>query len=356
MSPPIGVLGLGAWFPSAIRTNDWWPAELVERWMAERARRPPPALPADATEGMRRVIAAMASQARDPFQGARERRVIAAEDTLLDLEERAARRALEQAALEPREVDLVLTSTVFPDVLLSNPGAMLHARLGLSPACLVLQVEAAAYGFLAQLAVAEGMLASGRARHALLVQSCAATRFVATEDPGSVLLGDGASALVLGPVSAGRGLVGSVHFTDGRFPRTFVMSVPGGCWFDDGRPLLHVADPVQMRDVFLSTADVCKQSVDAILDRTGHAIGDLDFLCVFQGTPWLRELVHDYVGATAARSVETFTRYGYLSAAMIPTNLHVAVEQGTLRDGDLVVLTGGGTGVTYGATLLRWGR
>jgi 3-oxoacyl-[acyl-carrier-protein] synthase-3 len=134
------------------------------------------------------------------------------------------------------------------------------------------------------------------------------------------------------------------------------MSVPGGTWFDAGRPRMHVAEPAQLRDVFLATADVCKQSVEAVLATTGHTVADIDFLCVYQGTPWLRGVVHEYLRVGEVKSVETFTQLGYLSAAMIPVNLFVAESEHELGDDDLVVLTGGGTGMTYGAAVLRWGR
>ncbi len=352
----IGILGLGSYFPSEVRTNAWWPPELVAGWMEARAKRRPPPLPDDASEGMRRVVAAMTAQAPDPFQGTRERRVVAPTETVFDMEEQAARTAIARAEIDPRDIDLVLGYTVVPDVLLSNPASVLHRRLGLSNACLTLQADAATYSFLAQLALAEGLIAAGRAKTALLVQSSISTRLIDREDPGSVLCGDGAAAVVVGEVARGRGILGSVHFTDGRFPNSLVMSVPGGTWMDAGRPRLHVADPQQLHDVFLATADVCKTSVDAVLAKLGLAAAEIQFSCVHQGTAWLQRVVNSHSGLGNARSVETFSRYGYLFAAMIPTNLDVAERERQVCDDDLVLLAGGGTGMTYGATLLKWGR
>lgn len=352
----IGIQGVGAYFPSEIRTNDWWPAELLDTWRKAAANRPPLQISPDASPGTRLVLEALARQAADPFQGVTERRVMAETDTLLDLQERAARIAIERAGIDPGAIDLVIGFGLVPEVMLSNPAAGLHHRLGLSPACLSIQVEAAAYSFLAQLSIAESMIAAGRARLALLVHGCAATRHVPREDTGSVVLGDGAAAVVVGPVSGDRGIHETVHFTDGRFPRALVMTVPGGNWFDAGRPYVHVAEPNQMREVFLGTADVCKQSIEAVLAKANRDISEIDFACVFQGTSWLRAVVHDYLGLASTRSLEMFETYGYMSSVMIPANLFLAETQGVLREGDLVVLTGGGIGITYGATLLRWGR
>src|SRR6188472_4561353 len=85
-------------------------------------------------------------------------------------------------------------------------------------------------------------------------------------------------------------------------------------------------------------------------------MSDIDFMCVAQGTPWLRRVLHEYLGVGDTKSVEIFTRFGYLSSAMMPAALHFAEQEGQLVDGDLVVLTSGGTGMTYGAAVLRWGR
>ncbi|HVK87835.1 MAG TPA: 3-oxoacyl-[acyl-carrier-protein] synthase III C-terminal domain-containing protein, partial [Kofleriaceae bacterium] len=247
------------------------------------------------------------------------------------------------------------TFSISPPYLLSNPGCVLHQRLGLPRACFTIQADAAAFSFLAQLALAESMIRAGSAHHALLVQSSVGTRLIDLEDPQSVLLGDGATAVVVGPVAPSRGIEASVTFTDGRFPRSVIASVPGSTWYDGGRPRMHVADWDQMNQVFLSTADVCKDSIDAVLASAGRTTRDVDFLCIYQGTPWLSRVVQNYAGLTHARSHETFPELGYLSAAMLPANLYLARQRCVLRDGDLVAMAGGGTGMTYGATLLRWG-
>jgi 3-oxoacyl-[acyl-carrier-protein] synthase-3 len=352
----VGIHGLGVYLPPDVRHNDWWPRDVVAQWMEQRRSAPRPPPRTDLTEGERKVIEAMGQQALDPYQGASERRVLPSHMSVFDMEEHAARRALQNAGIDATQIDLLLTYTLVPDYLLSNPACILHQRLGLMKQCFTMHTDAATYSFMMQLSLAEAMISAGRARHALLVQSCAATRLIANDDPGSPLVGDGASAVVVGPVTRGRGLKATVHFADGRYPRTLIASVPGGSWFDEGRARMHVADWQQMNEVFIKTADVCKESVDAVLASSGHVAGDIDFLCVYQGTPWLGRLVQDYLEMGHARSFETFERLGYLSAAMIPANLCLAEEAGVLKTDDLVVLTGGGTGMTYGAALLRWGR
>ena len=354
MQTNVGILGLGLFLPPTIRTNAWWSPAVVDRWMAARRAAPPP--PAPATEGEARVLAALATQAIDPFQGTVERRVMPDDMSILDMEERAAREAIARAGIAPAEIDLVLTHTVVPDYWLGNPACQLHERLGLPTQSFALHLDAAAYSSIMQLELAELMIASGRARHGLLVQASAPSRLVDHEDPGAPIVGDGATAMVVGPVAGGRGVLAAAHFTDGRFPRTLVATVPGKRWFDDGRATIHVEDPRQMRAVFMQTADLCKRGVEAALAKLQLTARDVDFFALHQGTPWLREVVQAHAGLEHARHVDVFHRIGYLSSALVPAQLYIALEEGALHEDDLVVLTGGGTGMTYGAMALRWGR
>jgi len=352
MDTSVGILGVALYLPPQVRGNDWWPRDVVARWQTAR-RAPPPAGPL--TPGAARVVQALAAQAVDPFQGAVSRHVMADDMTVLDMAEHAARDAIVRAGVAPGEIDLLLTSTVLPDVLLGNPATELHHRLGLPRRCFALETSAATYSFLMQLTLAQAMIASGSAKLALLVQSCGVVRSVDRDDPISPLFGDGATAVVVGRVADGHGIVTAAHHCDGRFPRTLVASVPGGAWSEPGRGVVHVADPIQMRDVFLSTADVLKESIDAVLASAELTARDIDFFAIHQGTPWLLRVVQDHAGLGHARVVESFPQTGYLFAAIVPVGLALAERAGTLGDGDLVLASAGGPGITFGSLVMRWG-
>ena len=356
----IGILGIGTHLPPEVRHNDWWPAATVARWNQARAaqlaavRAAPP--PAPTAPGVAMVLRAMAEQTdHDPFRGVVERRVLAAGATATDMEAAAAEAALARAELDRREVDVLLLHSAVPEYLLANTACVLHHRLGLPTACLAMEAQASAYSFLAQLALAEALVAAGRARHVLLVQSSAASRLIDRDDPTSPAFGDAATAVVVGRVGAGRGVLAAVHRADGRCPSSLVASVPGGRWYD-GRSVLHLGDPVGERKVILDTVDQGHEVIGAVLAAGGHAADQVDFFAVHQGTPWLRRLTQEHAGLARARSVDLFARTGYLFAASLPLVLATGAEQGLLAAGDLVVLFGGGTGITYGASLVRWGR
>lgn len=352
----VGILGVGVYLPPEVRRNDAWSADVVARWMEMRRAAPPPPPPPDATEGARRVLDALAEQGRDPFLSAVERRVMPAGMSVHEMEERAARAALAEADVEPGEIDLLLTQTSIPEYLLANPACILHERLGLPRACFAMHTDVSSSAFLMQLTVAEAMIRAGRARRALLVQSCIPSRLVELDAPIAPLFGDLATAVVVGPVAAERGIEAAACYADGRNPKTLVVSVPGGAWYEDGRAVLHVADARQNHAVFLESVDTFRRSLGAVLDASGHAASDVDFLCVHQGAPWMRAIVQDYAGMTRARSVETFTKVGYVFACTLPVALASAQEQGLLTAGDLVALVAGGPGATYGAMIIRWGR
>jgi 3-oxoacyl-[acyl-carrier-protein] synthase III len=350
----VGILGVGVHLPPEVRHNDFWSADVVARWRA--LPRPPLLAPRAETPLAAKVLAALEHQAPDPFQGTVARRILAPERGVVDMEEAAARSALASAGVEPGDVDLLLTHSAAPDVQVGNAACVLHHRLGLPPACVSLQTEASSHAFMLQLRLAEAMLRSGQARHAVLVQSSVASRLVDVGSPMAPIFGDAATAVVLGPVAADRGLEGSVTFTDGRHPRTLLASVPGKRWYEEGRAVLHVADAAQARDVFLLAPDQMCQSIEAVLAQTGVIRQEIDFLALHQGAAWLRGLVAEGAGLSHTRSVETFRHTGYVFAATLPIALGMAVVDGALLDGDRVLLVGGGPGTTYGATLLRWGH
>jgi len=349
----LGLLGVATYLPEIRRTNDWWPDETVRRWR-QAPRMLPPLQDGEPTPAMARVLAAMARQEFDPFGGVTERRVMPEDMSSVHMEARAAELAIERAGIDRCEIDLLLTHTALPEYLLSSTACVLHHELGLATACFTMQLDASSYSFLAQLTVAEQMIVTGRARYALLVQSSASSRLIDPEDSDSVLHGDGASAVVVGPTSAG-GLLAAAHRTDGTYPRTLVAGVRGGRWYDEGRVVLHRGDPRDTARIFLLTADLAIEAVHAALGEAGVSAAEVDFYAAHQGTPWLRQVTQEAVGIDRARSVDMFSSTGYLFSASIPLVLETAQRRGLLNRDDIVVMNGGGGGVTYGAVVLRWG-
>lgn len=355
MKRSVGIVGLATYLPPDVRANDWWSEEIVARWgrnsaapLTERAN-----IVAD-TAAARVVEEAMRTSARDPFHGARERRVLNAETPASVMELEAARRAIANAAIDPEEIGLVLCNTVVPDYLVTNNACLLHHNLALSPRCMTMATEAAANAFLSHVALAESLIASGSVRYALLVQTCNITPVIAAEDPVSAWFGDACAATVLGLVPDGTGILAHAHRTRGEYHRALVGGVPGKRWHDDGAFRIYPEDHEAARRSFLSIAAFAEEVTAEVFRESGHTAADVDFYAPHQPTSWFRDVTKAYLGLSEARSVETFRWAGSVFGANIPLGIETGVREGALRKGDLVLMHAGGVGLTYSSMLMRW--
>lgn len=350
----VGILGIGAYLPAQVRTNDWWPADVVAGWL-EKSRRPREEKPASESADEALVRRVMAEYADDPFRGAVERRVMPEDMTAIDMEVAASKVAIENAGLKVGEIDLLLLQSTVPDYLSTNSACSVHARVGLPSTCFSLLVDGVCNGFLQQFCLAEAMIRSGRASHALLVQSSSLSRVLPYDQGYSAWFGDGATAVVVGPVSAGRGLLGTAHRTDGSLENTLVSGVPGKRWFDEGRPYYYSACPARAHQMLMGLPECARATIRAGIEQAQLTVEQVDFYASHQAFPWFRKLTQSCAGLDHARSLDTFSMAGSIIAANIPLVMSQAQEQGLLGDGDIVVAHSGGSGVTYSSLVFRWG-
>ena len=368
----IGIHGIGVYLPETVRRNDWWPERIVAGWRADRQQRAAlrgpgqqsgpggrPLAIADAmTEGQCAVVRGLEAHDHDPFHGVIERHVIADGMQPSEMEARAARSALARAGIDPQTrgqaIDFVLCASLVPDVLTVPNACTVHHQLGLARDSLCLTVDATCNAFAVQLEIARGLLASGRHRRGLLIQSSAMSRLIPPDAPYAPVFGDGATAVVVGQAPPDHGLLASVHQTDGSLAGAFFASVAGKRWHDDGPTTWHIHDHDAARDVVLNVADRGRDSVSSALARAGQAHRDVDFYASHQAMAWFRRITQEHIGLADARSADTFPWAGNLSGANIPLVLASAERDGLLRPGDLVATFSGGSGITWSAMILRW--
>jgi len=277
-------------------------------------------------------------------------------ELLVDLEARAALEALEGADLETSDVDLLLSFSLIPDHIGIPSACPLHHRLGLPASCFSMNVDASCNSFQTQLAIAEAMISSGRARRALLVQSSAIWRTNDPELPLSVHFGDGATAVVVGVVSAGRGLISRAHRTDGSVHRALVCTVEGKNWWEDGPVKTATPDRAATRRMVMMGAGCASDVVGEVFEDSGMKASDVDFLACHQPTAWFQGMIVEHLGLEEAATVDIYRSVGTLSAANLPLILQVAQRDGLLGNDHLVLMYQIGSGITYSASLLRWGR
>ncbi len=353
----VGILGIGIHLPPTVRTNDWWPESAVASWPAKLGRllsRAEEVAPGD--EGAQLTAQVLRRYDNDPFHGARERRVLAQDQDPSDMEAAASEEALSTAGVNPDEIDLLLTSSLVPDYITVNSAALVHHKVGLSKRCMTLVADAACNSFFAQTMLASDLIRSGRVRKALVVSSAAPSRILDIDAPWTAWVGDGASAVVLGPVSEGRGLLGSSFRSYSENCRAIVTGVPGERWWNAGTSIAYNEDKLAARRMFFATAGVSREVIDEAVGEAEVKKSDIAFYACHQTQAWMLEVTQQYAELQHARSVDTFSRFASLGAPNVPLQLRIASSEGMLRDNDLVMLWGMGSGMTSAAMVMRWGR
>jgi 3-oxoacyl-[acyl-carrier-protein] synthase III len=316
----VTITGLGAHAPERVITNDEL-AEFVDtsdEWIVERT-------------------------------GIRERRIAADTEALSDLALPAAERALEEAGIAGKDVDLLIAATVTPDMMFPSTAAILADRLGATDAA-AYDLSAGCTGFMYALAQAYGMVAAGLARRALVVGGDLLSRILDWSDRSTlVLFGDGAGAVVLEPAEEPGFLVFELG-ADGAGGEHLWLPGSGSRLFED--PDRHVK--MNGREVFKFATRVLVHSAEAVLERTGTRVEDVDVYVPHQANVRIIDHATKKLGIPSERVVINVDRYGNTSSGSIPLALADAQADGRLRRGSLVLMTGMGAGLTWGSALMRW--
>lgn len=350
-------MGVGVYLPPNVRTNDWWPRHVVEQWQSreeaslDRAAEPSPHL----SEGARLIDEAMAEYRGDPFRGAVQRRVMPEGMLASEMEREASKDALTRAGISADKLGLILSATFQPDHLFVPQAVRLHEMIGAKRSCLSMQTESACNAMNTQFSLAHDQIASGKIDYALLTQSSGWARYFRKDSPPSAWVGDAATAVILGPVQDGFGLLGEHHETDGRYFEGLVFGAPGKRWFEAGLIEAYLADKEIARRVVTETVEAGTAVVRAAIEKSGLEPSDVRFYAGHQGFAWLRRVTQRLAGLQHARAVDTFAWAGNLAPANVPLVLAMAERDGMLREGDVVATMAGGSGVTLSSLVLRWG-
>jgi len=366
MSPTLGlsILGLGAAIPEPVRLNDAWP-ESFHRRFDESRKHDITTIERGAggeTQELDRAISdAMAPYATDPFRGTRRRHITPAELPASDLEADAARRAIADAGLTAADIDVAFIASYMPDMLMPSNGPALQAKVGLVNA-ICYPTDLACASFLGHLVLADALIAAGRARYVLSVNSGTLSRFLDLNLPVSVHIGDGASACVFGASGrAGFGLLGQHARTDGSLRDGIVLAHVGA----DGKPARRYEDAAA-RIVFTTLdpaagkaggqkgAAWCRESCAAAMAQAGVSLGDISLYFGAQSLKWFPDACRRALGLSPEQVIESFDEVANIGPATIPYNLLLARQRGLLRDGALLLLYSPGIGMHRLAVVLRW--
>jgi 3-oxoacyl-[acyl-carrier-protein] synthase-3 len=236
---------------------------------------------------------------------------------------------------------MLVLSTTTPDQTVPATSVRVHEELGLGGGAF--DINAACAGFVYGLVTVEGLLAATGARHVLLIGADVLSRITDwTDRSTAVLFGDGAGALVLARCGESEGqLLASDLGADGSL-RGILYAELGGKLQMDGR------------EVFKRAVRAMVDSANRVLARAGHTADDVALLVPHQANLRIIEAACQRLGVPQERAAIILDRTGNTSSASIPLALIDAVRQGRVREGDLVLLTGFGAGMTWGSALVRW--
>jgi 3-oxoacyl-[acyl-carrier-protein] synthase-3 len=281
--------------------------------------------------------------------GIRFRHIAEPDETTATLGAAAAQQALAAAGLEPSDIGLIILATATPDNTFPASATKVQALLGV-PDCIAFDVAAVCSGFLYAVSVADAMLRTGAAKHALVIGSETFSRILDWEDRTTcVLFGDGAGAVVLSAreVDDDRGILATRLHAEGKY---------SGMLYVDGGPSTtgtvgHVR--MQGREVFRHAVTNLASVLGEVMTDIGLVPDQIDWVVPHQANKRIIDATAKKLGLPSERVVLTVDQHANTSAASVPLALDLAVRDGRIKRGDLVVLEAMGGGFTWGAAVLR---
>ncbi|KTE20154.1 3-oxoacyl-ACP synthase [Sphingopyxis sp. H050] len=281
--------------------------------------------------------------------GIRFRHIAEPDETTATLGADAAKQALAAAGLQPSDIGLIIVATATPDNTFPASATKVQAILG-APDCIAFDVAAVCSGFLYAVSVADSMLRTGAAKHALVIGSETFSRILDWEDRTTcVLFGDGAGAVVLSAeeVADDRGILATRLHAEGKY--TDMLYVDGGP--STTGTVGHVR--MQGREVFRHAVTNLASVLGEVMADVGLSAEDIDWVVPHQANKRIIDATAKKLGLPAERVVLTVDQHANTSAASVPLALDLAVRDGRIKRGDLVVLEAMGGGFTWGAAVLR---
>jgi len=282
--------------------------------------------------------------------GIKERRISHAPNSAMATV--AGARALAAAGIEPEDVDFLIVATCTADRQIPAMACYVQAELGLTSAAAV-DINAGCTGFIYGLSLGNGMIATGTARRVLVIGSEKISSYLdITERSTAVLFGDGAGAAVLEPATGDEGIHSMVLGADGRLSEALTAYGAGTSFIGSDEPLRIVMDG---REVFRNAVVQMGEAALRAVKEAGLDFSDIDLLIPHQANIRIIDATARRLDVGEDRVFTNIHRYGNTSAASIPIAMTEALEEGRIHPGDDLVLVAFGAGLTWGATVVRWG-
>lgn len=288
--------------------------------------------------------------------GIRERRKAGPDEYTSQFAVRAGRQAIERAGLKPEDIDIIICATTTPDQILPSTGCLIQRDLGCVNAA-GMDVFAACSGFIYGITMVESMIRTGQIRYGLVIGAEVLTKYVDyTDRTTCVIFGDGAGAAVLGPVEEGRGILATKIQSDGNYEEQ--LYARGG-----GTKLGTTHETIDQKEHYFKMRgnEIFKVAVrnmsgisKEMLEKAGLKVEDVDLVIPHQANQRITDAVAKKLGVDPEKVYSNIDRMGNTSSASIPIALDEVMQSGQIKEGDVVLLTAFGGGITWGATVIRF--
>lgn len=288
--------------------------------------------------------------------GIRERRIADQDQASSDLAVEASKKALQHAGISADNIDLIIVATVSPDMVFPATACLVQEQIGATKAA-TFDLSAACTGFIYGVATASQFIATGAYQYALVIGVDCLSKMVDWEDRNTcILFGDGAGAVVLGPVEDGQGLLAFDLAGDGSGGKHLKVEAGGSRLPASEQTVKEKKHFISMngREVFKFAVKAIASSTEKVLAKANMTKDEIDFLIPHQANIRIIESAMKRFGLSWDKVVVNIDRYGNMSSASIPVAMNEAYEKNLLKPGDTLILCGFGAGLTWGAAALRW--
>jgi 3-oxoacyl-[acyl-carrier-protein] synthase-3 len=288
--------------------------------------------------------------------GIKERRIAAEGEHTSTMAVHASHRALEQAKLDPADLDLIIVATITPDMPFPATACIVQQQLGATKAA-AFDLEAACSGFIYALEIGHSFIASGVYDNILIIGAEKLSTIIDWEDRNTcVLFGDGAGAAVLQRREGARGVLATRLGSDGT--KADILAMPGGgcrqpATVDTVNERIHFLK-MEGKEVYKSAVTAMTAAAREVLERSGLTMEDIKFLIPHQANQRIINAIGDRLGAREDQVFINLHKYGNTSAASVAVALDEVVRSGKIQRGDKILIIAFGAGLTWGATVLEW--
>lgn len=323
----VGIIGTGSYVPDNILTNKELESivDTSDEWITSRT-------------------------------GIKERRILDKDKATSYMSQKAAQKAIEASGLNNEDIDMIIVTTVTPDMAFPSTACIVQGKLGIENVA-AFDLEAACTGFIYGLATGYSFVKSGLYENILIISADNLSKIIDWEDRDTcVLFGDGAGAVVLSKVEPERGILSIDIGADGKGGE--LLSQPAGgslrpASSDTVKNKLHYIK-MEGNSVFKFAVKTMVESSKKVMTKVGIDVNNIDHLIPHQANMRIIDSASKRLKIDSDKVCLNLEKYGNMSSASIPVALDEAVRSGKIQDDDNVLLVGFGGGLTWGATLMKW--